>query len=81
MENSLLQNKITSILSNQWHKVQPRVAERLPSNFYSMEPDMEKINARAEEYAARFVERYQKVAKKAYIDGVMAVLKDWINEE
>lgn len=45
-----------------------------------MEPDMNKIEALAEEYAEQFIDHYKKVAKKAYIDGVLAVLKTWVEE-
>lgn len=45
-----------------------------------MEPDTEKIEALADKYAEQFVDRYKKVAKKAYIDGVMAVLNTLIGE-
>ena len=45
-----------------------------------MEPDMNKIEALAEEYAGQFVDRYKKVGKKAYIDGVLAVLKTIVEE-
>ena len=45
-----------------------------------MEPDTEKIEALADKYAEQFVERFQKVAKKAYMDGVRAVLNDFIEK-
>lgn len=45
-----------------------------------MELDTQKIEALAEEYAEQFVERFQKVAKKAYMDGVMAVLSSWMED-
>lgn len=45
-----------------------------------MEPDTEKIEALADKYAEQFVERFQKVAKKAYMDGVMAVLNDFLEK-
>jgi hypothetical protein len=45
-----------------------------------MEPDMTKIEALADKYAEQFIDRYKKVAKKAYIDGVLAVLETWVGE-
>jgi hypothetical protein len=45
-----------------------------------MEPDMNKIEALADKYAEQFVDRYKKVAKKAFIDGVLAVLKSWVED-
>lgn len=45
-----------------------------------MEPDTEKIEALADKYAEQFVERFQKGAKKAYMDGVMAVLSSWMED-
>lgn len=45
-----------------------------------MEPDMNKIEALAEKYAEQFIDRYKKVAKKAYIDGVPAVLATVVEE-
>ena len=41
---------------------------------------MNKIEALADKYAEQFVDRYKKVAKKAYIDGVLAVLKSWVED-
>ena len=45
-----------------------------------MEPNKELIESRAQEYADQYVERFQKVAKQAYIDGVMAVLRDVLKD-
>lgn len=41
---------------------------------------MNKIEALADKYAEQFVDRYKKVAKKAFIDGVLAVLKSWVED-
>jgi len=41
---------------------------------------MNKIEALAEKYAEQYIDRYKKVAKKAYIDGVLAVLSTWVED-
>lgn len=41
---------------------------------------MKKIEALAEAYAEQYVDRFKKVAKKAYIDGVLAVLAEFLED-
>ena len=41
-----------------------------------MEPNSELIEMLATSYAEKYDDRFKKVAKQAYIDGVLAVLND-----
>lgn len=41
---------------------------------------MEKIEAFADAYAEQYVDRFKKVAKKAYIDGILEVLHSFLED-
>lgn len=45
-----------------------------------MEPNKELIEALAVQYAEQYADRFQKIAKQAFIDGVLAVLKDVLRD-
>lgn len=39
------------------------------------------IEALADEYAEQYVDRFKKVAKKAYKDGIMAIMKSYLEQD
>ena len=45
-----------------------------------MEPNEELIDNLATQYAEKYDDRFKKVAKAAYKDGILAVLKDLLME-
>lgn len=45
-----------------------------------MEPNNELIEKLASHYAEKYDDRFKKIAKQAYIDGVLAVLNDVLRD-
>lgn len=45
-----------------------------------MEPSNELIELLASSYAEKYEDRFKKIAKQAYIDGVLAVLNDVLKD-
>ena len=48
--------------------------------FLPMEPNEELIDSLATQYAEKYEDRFKKIAKQAYIDGVLAVLNDVLKD-
>lgn len=48
--------------------------------FLPMEPNEELIDSLATKYAEKYEDRFKKIAKQAYIDGVLAVLNDVLKD-
>ena len=48
--------------------------------FLPMEPNEELIDSLATQYAEKYDDRFKKIAKAAYKDGILAVLQDILME-
>ena len=46
----------------------------------TMEPNKELIEKLASQYAEKYDDRFKKIARQAYIDGVLAVLNDFLKD-
>ena len=48
--------------------------------FLPMEPNEELIDSLATQYAEKYDDRFKKIAKSAYKDGILHVLQDFLKE-
>ena len=46
----------------------------------NMEPNEELIDNLASQYAEKYEDRFKKIARAAYKDGILAVLQDFLKE-